>query len=183
MNSPRVLVWRLLVAACAGLGVVLAAREYAVWWTALSQLANGAVAVAFLVLAFREPHSPWLRGSLASTMMLISLAYLPMANGNVADPWSILEHLVTPALVVADFLLVGDNQLRVRWWHPLSWLAAPTAYLVWYVAADLHVYATLDTARPGPFVGQVLVLLALLLGAGFGIHGTAARRRRVRVIP
>jgi hypothetical protein len=182
MNTPPpVLVWRLLVAACAGAGVALAAHEYDVWWTALSQLANAAVAIAFLGLAVREPRSPWLRGSLASLMLLVSLAYLPMANSNLAQPWSVLEHMVTPALVVADFLLVGDNQHRIRWWHPLTWLVAPAAYLVWYVAGDLHVYAALDPARPGPFAAQVSALVTLLLAGGFGFYATSTRRARVTV--
>ncbi len=179
MNTPPVLVWRLLVAACAGVGVALAAHEYDVWWTALSQLANLTVAVVFVGLAFREPRSPWLRGSMTSVMLLVAVAYLPMANGNLAEPWSVLEHVVTPTLVIADFLLVGDNQHHLRWWHPLTWLAAPAAYLVWYVAGDLQVYAALDPGRPAPFAGHVLLLVTLLLVGGFAIYGSAVRRRRV----
>jgi hypothetical protein len=170
-------VWRLLIAASAGAGVALAAREYDVWWTALSQLANLAVALCFLGLAIREPHSPWIRGSLTTTMLLVSLAYLPMANGNLAEPWSVLEHMVTPALVLVDFVLVGDNRHRVRWWHPLTWLAAPAAYLFWYVAGDLQVYAVLDPGRPGAFAGQVLALGCLALGAGWSVHAAARRVR------
>ena len=106
------------MATTAATGVVLAAQRYDVWWTALSQLANLAVAVGFVVLAFVEPRSPWLRGALATAMTVVCLAYLPMANGNLAAPWSVLEHMVTPALVLVDFLLVGVNQADVRWWHP-----------------------------------------------------------------
>jgi hypothetical protein len=170
--------WRLLVALTAVSGVVLAAQRYDVWWTALSQLANLAVATGFLLLAFREPRSPWLRGALASVMLLVALAYLPMANGNLTQPWSVLEHVVTPTLVVLDFLVRGDNQHRVRWWHPLSWLVAPAAYLAWYVASDLAVYDALDPARPGVFGAQVAVLLAVLLASGYACYGFGARQRR-----
>ena len=178
MNSAPVLLWRLLVAGCAGAGVWLAAQEYDVWWTALSQLANLAVAVAFVVLAVREPRSPWLRGALTSLMLLVALAYLPMANGNLTETWSVLEHVVTPALVLADFALVGGNQHRVRWWHPLTWLAAPAAYLAWYVAGELHVYAALDPAAPTAFGTRLLALLALLLASGFGLYATGRLRPR-----
>jgi hypothetical protein len=175
--------WRLVIAASALNGVVLAAHRYDVWWTALSQLANLAVGVAFVALAFREPRSPWLRGALASTMLLVALAYLPMANGNFLQPWSVLEHVVTPALVVTDYVARGDNLHRVRWWYPVSWLAAPAAYLVWYVDADLDVYAALDPNRPESFVWRVAALLAVLLVAGFGCYGTGVRRRRGTLAP
>ena len=121
----RCRLWCLLIAASAAAGVALAAQEYAVWWIALSQLANLAVVAGYVALAVREPESPWLRGALASAMLLVALAYLPMANGNLLEPWSVLEHVVTPALVVVDFVVRGDNQHRVRWWHPLTWLVAP----------------------------------------------------------
>jgi hypothetical protein len=176
--------WRLLVATCAATGVVLAARQYDVWWTALSQLANGAVALCFgglaaysLLTGRREPRSPWLQGALATTMTLVCLAYLPMQNGNATEAWSVVEHLVTPALVVADFLLVTGNQAEVRWWHPLSWLLPPLAYLSWYVGSDLGVYAALDPSRPGAFTTQLAMLTALMLAAGFVFYGAGRRRR------
>ena len=176
MNSARVLAWRLLVSASAATGVWLAAQQYDVWWTALSQLANLTVAATFLVLAVREPDSPWLRGALTSLMLLVSLAYLPMANGNLTQTWSVLEHLVTPALLLADFALVGRNQHRVRWWHPLTWLLAPAAYLAWYVAGDLRVYAALDPTSPGTFGVRLLALVALLLASGFALYAAGRRR-------
>jgi hypothetical protein len=181
--SGYVAVWRLLVAAVAATGVVLAAREYDVWWTALSQLVSLAVAVSFVALAVVEPRSPWLRGALATMMLLVALAYLPMANGNLTEPWSVLEHMVTPALVVVDFLCVGTNQAALRWWHPLSWLVAPAAYAVWYVVGDLQVYAALDPNRPSVFAGHLGVLLALLLASGFGVYAVGVQRRRGSLAP
>lgn len=177
MNSPAVILWRLLVATSAATGVALAAWQYDVWWTALSQLASMATAVAFLGLAWREPESPWLRGALATLMLLVSLAYLPMQNGNLLDPYSIFEHVLTPILVLADFLLVGTNQHRVRWWHPLTWLLPPAAYLAWYVGGDLDVYAAIDLARPSAFAGRCAAVLALLLVCGFALYDVGRRRR------
>jgi hypothetical protein len=136
-----------------------------------------AVAVCYLGLAFREPHSPWLRGSLTTTMVLVSLAYVPMQNGNLWDPYSILEHMVTPALVVLDFVLVGDNQHRIRWWHPLTWLLPPAAYLLWYVGGDLGVYAALDAAQPSAFAQRIGLLVLLVLGTGYALHELGSRRR------
>ena len=176
--------WRLLVATCAASGVVLAARQYDVWWTALSQLACCAVAICFAGLAAyshltgrREPRSPWLQGALATTMTLVCLAYLPMQNGNVTQGWSVLEHVVTPALVVADFVFVTRNQAEVRWWHPLTWMLPPLAYLGWYVGSDLAVYAALDPGRPVAFTTQLVMLALLVLAAGFVFYGAGRRRR------
>ncbi|WP_436700312.1 hypothetical protein [Nocardioides sp. BYT-33-1] len=177
MNSAPVALWRLLIAACAASGVVLAAREYDVWWTALSQLANLAVAVCFLGLAVREPRSPWLRGALTTLMVLVGVAYVPMQNGNLGQAWSLLEHVVTPTLVVLDFVLVGRNHHQVRWWHPLSWLVPPTAYLLWYVGGDLAVYGALDAGRPAEFGQRVTALLGLLLATGYGLYRLGLTRR------
>ncbi len=177
MNSTTVRIWRLLVAGSALTGVVLAAWQYDVWWTALSQLASLAVAVAYVGLAFGEPRSPWLRGALTSTMLLVALAFLAMHHGNLWDPYSVFEHMITPALVVADFVLVGANQIHVRWWHPPTWLLPPAAYLVWYVAGGLDVYLPLDVTRPTAFAVNATVLGALLLAAGFALYDIGRRRR------
>lgn len=176
MNPVPVVLWRLLVAASAATGVVLAALAYDVWWTALSQLASMAVAVCFIGLAFQEPRSPWLRGSLTTTMVLVGLAFIPMSNDNLWAPFSVFEHMLTPALVVADFVLVGRNQHHLRWWHPLTWLAPPAAYLAWYVGADLAVYTALDVAQPAAFAQRVVVLLGLLLATGYALHQLGRRR-------
>lgn len=178
--------WRLLVACCALTGVVLAAQEYAVWWTAFSQLASIAVAVCFAGLAAyalltgrREPSSPWLQGALATMMTLVCLAYLPMQNGNATQLWSLFEHVITPVLVVTDFIVVTRSQSAVRWWHPLTWLLPPIAYLAWYVGADLRVYAALDPSRSSVFTAQLVMLASLMLVAGFAFYGAGRRRRRL----
>lgn len=181
MNSPAVALWRLLVAASAATGVVLAARQYDVWWTALSQLSNAAVAVCFLALAVREPRSPWLRGSLTTLMVLVGLAYVPMQNGNLGQAWSLFEHVLTPTLVVLDFVLVGRNHHHLRWWHPLTWLVPPAAYLLWYVGADLAVYGALDAGRPAEFGQRVGVLLCLLLATGFALYRFGSTRTPPRL--
>ena len=182
MDRLAVVVWRLAVAGCATTGVVLAARQYDVWWTALSQLANLAVAVGFVVMAFAEPRSPWLRGALTTAMTVVCLAYLPMANGNLAAPWSVLEHMVTPALVLVDFLLVGTNQTSVRWWHPLTWLVPLAAYLLWYVGDDLGVYVALDPSGGAVFGARLAMLATLALTCGCALYAHGRSRRASLVL-
>lgn len=165
---------RLTVALSGLLGVVLAAQVYDVWWTALSQLANLAVAgtyaaLALLAVAGRDTRRSWLPGALAATMCLVALAYLPMQNGNLLTAWSLLEHVVTPVLVVLDYVLLGRRRAVAPWWHPLTWTVAPLAYLAWYVSADLAVYDALDPARPLVMTGQVVALGAVLVGCGYAL--------------
>lgn len=166
-------------------GVWLAALQYAVWWTALSQLSSLAVGVSYAALAAYpflhpsrkdEPASPWLRGALATQMLLVSIAYLVTTPGGLSDPYSVFEHLVTPALVVADFVLVGGNQSAVRWWHPVSWLLPSAAYAGYYVLGDLRVYVALDPSQPGPFAARMLMLLGLTLTAGLVLYAVGRAR-------
>jgi hypothetical protein len=41
-----------------------------------------------------------------------------------------LLHIVVPALVTMDWLVIGRGQRSVRWWQPLVWLIYPAAYVV-----------------------------------------------------
>jgi len=184
----RLTLWRLVVAGFALLGVWLAALRYDVWWTALSQLSCLAVGVSYVGLAAypflvrgrrHEPTSPWLRGALATLMLLVSSAYLAMPAVDLTDSFSIVEHLVTPALVVADFVLVGNNQSAVRWWYPATWLLPPIAYVCYYVLGDLRVYVALDASQPGPFALRLLMLLGLLLCLSLLLYAVGRTRRSV----
>jgi hypothetical protein len=42
---------------------------------------------------------------------------------------NMLLHVVVPVLALTDWLLVGRDQAKVRWWQPVAWLAYPAAYL------------------------------------------------------
>lgn len=191
--------WRLGVAASALIGVWLAARQYDVWWTALSQLASLAAGVGYLALALaaldgrtgprRALASAWFRGAAASTMALVAVAFLAMHHGNLLDPYSVFEHLITPAVVIADRLWVRRDPEAARWWHPWSWSLPPAVYLAYYVLADLGVYADLDPSRPADFTANAAMLLAVLLVACFTLHlavaapPTAAGERRASLVP
>lgn len=184
---PVVVAWRLTVALSGLLGVVLAAQVYDVWWTALSQLTNLAVAGTYAVLALlaatgRDAGRSWLPGALAATMCLVALAYLPLQNGNLLTAWSLLEHVVTPVLVVLDYVLSHRRRPDARWWHPLTWTLAPLAYLAWYVSADLAVYDALDPARPLLMTGQVVLLGAVLVGCGYALVALGRRPARRRLV-
>jgi hypothetical protein len=81
---------------------------------------------------------------------------------------NVLLHVVVPVLALSDWLLVGRGRGRVRWWHPLAWLAYPASYLVLAVvvlnqAGRRAPYYFLDPGSVG--VGTVLLNVCVLGGA------------------
>lgn len=170
--------WRLFVASCATLGVGNAAAALDLWWEGLGVLASAAVMVVYFSLAWvglaRPATSwPWLRGGLAMTLLLAAAAQL-FEGGSMTSAWSLLVHIVVPALVGADYLLVGRT--TGRWWWPLTWAVLPLIYLVYYAGAGLLAYDFLD---PFGTYYQLAVLGFLLAGVaiGFVLFGLAGGRQ------
>ncbi|WP_415648991.1 hypothetical protein, partial [Stackebrandtia soli] len=180
-----VTLWRLAIAAAAWYGlhnVIGAYGEYD--WAGLSelsQLASLVIAVCYLGLACypvftggrrHEPRSAWLRGALAVLMVLVCLtAILVLGNGGRLDHHGFFfEHLVTPALVTLDFILVGRSQRDVRWWYPLTWVSLPLAYFVFMLFVNPQEYGMLLSPQNpyfylivGGFLIAVLVIGYVLL--------------------
>lgn len=170
--------WRLFVASCAIFGVGLVAASLDLWWEGLGQQAVGLVAVVYFALAWvglARPATtwPWLRGALATVLVLGLVAHL-IDGGAVTSPWALLLHAVVPTLVVVDYLAVGRT--NGRWWWPLTWALLPLAYLVYYAGTGLLFYDFLD-----PFGRYYqLAVLGLLLAAvaiGFVLFGLAGGRQ------
>jgi len=81
---------------------------------------------------------------------------------------NVLLHVVVPVLALSDWLLIGRGRGRVRWWHPLAWLAYPASYVVLAVvvlnqAGRRAPYYFLDPGSVG--VGAVLMNVCVLGGA------------------
>lgn len=181
-------VWRLVVAASALGGYALAVADFGGTLEALSQLASLVAGGCYLLLAAmgvvrRDVAWPWLTGALATTLALVWGTYLFVLGGGYSAGYSVLEHLVTPALVILDFVVVGPafsawaarqearggRPGRVRWWWAVTWLALPLGYLTWYVYGDLHVYAFLDPYDPG-YPGVVSAFLIGTLAAAVVLY-------------
>jgi hypothetical protein len=82
-------------------------------------------------------------------------------------PANMLLHVVVPVLALTDWLLVGREQARVRWWQPVAWLAYPAAYLALALAVLNHVgrrapYYFLDPGSVG--AASVVVNVCVLAG-------------------
>lgn len=139
--------WRLLIAGIAFAGFHLVAyspglgyRTATLW--ELNQLASLVAAAIYALLAllamvsagrWLEPWgSTWIRGAMAVTLLLvatISIFVIP-GRGQLGEPGFLLEHLITPLLVVIDAIFVGRRQRRLRGWMPLTWVTLPLGYWV-----------------------------------------------------
>jgi hypothetical protein len=177
-----VTLWRLMVAACAFIGLADALATSVDPWPALSQQASLLAGAVYLGLALyplatggraHEPRSPWLRGATAVLLLLVCVTYLTVIDGPLASTGSLFEHLVTPLAVLADVLFVGRNQAGLRWWHPLTWVVFPAAYLVYFIAADPGLYGSFLDPQAGDFPGVVAMFLVAVVAAGYVLYGLA----------
>ena len=171
--------WRLFVATCAVLGVGFAATELDLWWEGLSQQASVLTAFVYFALAGAgllrpETEWAWLRGAMSTLLVLVGGAYLTLMSGDLTEPWSLLEHVVVPILVVVDYLVVGRT--RGRWWWPATWTALPLAYLVYYVYGDVLLYDFLDPYAPD-YQATVVGFLAATVAIGFLLLALARARQ------
>ncbi len=155
-----------MVACCGLLGVGYAAQYVDLWWEGLSQQASLATALVYFALAgvgLVRPHTSWswLRGGLATLLVLVAVGFQLLLSGDLGSRDSLLEHLVTPVLVVVDYLVVGRDAGR-RWW-PASWLVLPAGYLVYAISSDVTRYDALDPNAPDRLglLGVLLVALAI----------------------
>jgi hypothetical protein len=181
-------VWRLVVVACSFVGFGSAVALFEDPWQGLSQqasLLNGVVYLGLLLYpAFiggrrHEPRSPWIRGAMAVLLMLVAVTYLAIMEGPVDETWSLFEHIVTPLVVLVDWIAVGRNQVNTRWGHPLSWTVFPLAYLIYFVAADVRLYRGFLNPHSSDFAGTVLGFLAGVIAIGYLLYGIARVRAAI----
>lgn len=125
-----------------------------------------------------EPRAPWLRGALTVVMTLICITYMTMLGGSLSDTADQFEHLLTPIVVVLDWIVVGRAPANARWWFPLTWLVFPLAYLVFYLVYVGDGPPLYPFLRPGSerFLIVVLGFLVGVLGIGYLMYGIAKLR-------
>jgi hypothetical protein len=171
--------WRLVVATSAFVGFGYAVATFHEPWHALSQQASLLCGVVYLGLALlgarAERLATWLRGAMAVLLALVCVTYLTVIDGELDTTASLFEHLVTPVLVLVDWVFAGRTG-TVRWWYPLSWIVFPAAYLVYFVAADVGLYRSFLNPGRGDFALTVVEFLAALVVAGYVLYGIAKVR-------
>lgn len=175
--------WRLLIVAFAlyGFGAATGWTDHLEALSQQASLFTGIVYAGLLCYPLftqgrrHEPTSPWLRGATTVLLLLVAVTFFTVLGGDLDD--QPFEHLFTPLVVLLDWLFVGRNQANVKWWHPLTWVAFPLVYFVYYLAADLSLYRFLDPVNGG----LVLAFLVALVVAGYAL--VAASRLRTVVTP
>lgn len=176
--------WRLVIAACAliGFGCAVGELGFGNAIPALSQQASLLTGLVYLALLCHplfkggrehERRSPWDRGAVAVLLLLVGGVYLTLMAGPLDSAWALLEHVITPLLVLADWLFVGRNQAAVKWWHPLTWTLLPLAYLLYYLAADEQFYGSFLDPHSSGFGGTVAGFLVGVVAAGYVLLGAA----------
>ncbi|MBC6456626.1 hypothetical protein [Actinomadura sp. HBU206391] len=182
--------WRLLIVAFALVGISTVPGGGFGQLQYLSQFASLVAAIVYVALLVyplftrgrrHEPRTPWLRGATTVLLALVSVAFLTMLSGDLSDTSSLFEHLLTPLVVLIDWIAVGSDQRNVRWWFPITWLAMPLAYLVFYVAYvgdGLPLYPFLDP-NDADFAGIVLAFLTGVLAFGYVLYGIGKLRAAV----
>ncbi|WP_209314681.1 hypothetical protein [Streptomyces bohaiensis] len=187
--------WRLAVAACAFIGYTDVAVRFGDPLLALedlSHLASFVTGVLYLGLAAYpfvtgrvrlEPPSPWARGAAAVALLLVGVVWHTLMGGletGYLTTSALFTHLVTPLVVLVDWLFVGRNQRRARWWFPLTWTVPLLAYLAFMIAAGVDSYSDfLDPAADG-FAVTLSAFVAAVVVAGYGLLGAARLTRPVR---
>ncbi|PXY36960.1 hypothetical protein BA062_13355 [Prauserella flavalba] len=181
-----------MVFAFTGFGAAVAEAGLDGAMPGLSQQASLLTGVAYLgLLAYplftggrtHEPRSPWLRGALAVLLLLVGVTFLTLMEGDLDETWSLFEHLLTPLAVLADWLFAGRNQAAVRWWHPLTWVAFPLAYLLYFLAADVGLYGGFLDPHDSDFPLTVLGFLGAVVAAGYLLYGAAKLKAAVTTTP
>jgi hypothetical protein len=199
------LVWRGLIVVGAGWGLAsmfgLPARfdpSGLVFYTILSNLVIFLAYLGLLASALwpgggrRGDYPPVVMGGLMAMIAMTGIIYNFVLAPMIADAsdyavdWltNWLLHTFVPAAVFVDWLLWADAR-RARWWQPLSWGAAPLAYLAFalirarvggpilygsrypYFFLDVDAYGGLAVARNCLLIALVFWVAAYLL-AGLG---------------
>ena len=99
---------------------------------------TGLLYLTLAVVGIVDPRSawPWPRGALATVLLLVGAAHVFVADGGADQGWPLLQHVVTPLLVLAD--IAWQPGAPGRWWWPLTWALVPAAYLGYHRTAELR---------------------------------------------
>ncbi len=112
-----------------------------------------------------------LRGATTTYATITLVVFATLLHGSYRNLDSQLLHIAVPVLALVDWIFVGRNQERIRWYVPLLWLAVPLLYLPFYVHRSNEtrpLYGFLDPQRDD-FSTWVVVLLAAFLLTGWAL--------------
>jgi hypothetical protein len=153
--------------------VEISSRSGVMWRLITFTYQANVLAAAYYLWTLVSPRADarvGLRGGVVLYVVIAGVIWNLLLTGNSMGytTANVLLHVVVPVLALSDWLLIGRGRGRVRWWHPLAWLAYPASYVVLAVgvlnqAGRRAPYYFLDPGSVG--VGAVLMNVCVLGGA------------------
>ena len=118
-----------------------------------------------------------IRGAMVLYVLIAGVIWNLFLTGHSMGytPANMLLHIVFPLLALTDWLLVGRDHERVRWWQPVAWLAYPAAYFALALLVLNHVgrrapYYFLDPGTIG--TASVVMNICVLAGSALALGYT-----------
>ena len=153
--------------------VATSTRSGLLWRLSTFTYQANVLAAAYYLWSLARPRVDsrvGLRGAVVLYVLIAGVIWNLFLTGHSMGytPANMLLHVVVPVLALTDWLLVGRDQARVRWWQPVAWLVYPAAYLALALAVLNHVgrrapYYFLD---PGTVGTASVVMNIVVLGGG-----------------
>lgn len=161
--------------------VATSTRSGLLWRLSTFTYQANVLAAAYYLWSLAWPRADarvGVRGAVVMYVLIAGVIWNLFLTGHSMGytPANMLLHIVVPVLALTDWLLVGRDQARVRWWQPLVWLAYPAAYLALALLVLNHVgrrapYYFLDPGTIGmpSVVTNICVLACGALALGYGL--------------
>jgi len=135
----------IVLAVVAALVVVATSTRSGLLWrlSTFTYQAN-VLAAAYYLWSLAWPRADarvGIRGAVVLYVLIAGVIWNLFLTGHSMGytPANMLLHIVVPMLALTDWLLVGRDQARVRWWQPMVWLIYPAAYLTLALLVLNHV--------------------------------------------
>ncbi|MGC5616842.1 Pr6Pr family membrane protein [Georgenia sp. Z1491] len=126
-----------------------------------------------------EGRHGWFRGLVTTYSVMTAVIFVGVLEGSLEDRLSLVVHLVLPAAMVLDWLVVGRNQDRVPGFWPVLWVLPMFGYLAVYMwQSDRLGYPLYPFLDPGAsdFLRTAAMLLGAWLVCGFLVWGIGRLR-------
>jgi hypothetical protein len=155
------------------IAVEISSRSGVMWRLITFTYQANILAAAYYLWTLVSPRADarvGLRGAVVLYVVIAGVIWNLLLTGHSMGytTANVLLHVVVPVLALSDWLLIGRGRGRVRWWHPLAWLAYPASYVVLALvvlnqAGRRAPYYFLDPGSVG--LGTVLLNVCVLGGA------------------
>jgi hypothetical protein len=161
-----------LAVAVALIVVATSTRSGVLWRLSTFTYQANVLAAAYYLCSLAWPRADarvGIRGAMVLYVLIAGVIWNLFLTGHSMGytPANMLLHIVVPVLALTDWLLIGRDNARLRWWQPVAWLAYPAAYLALALLVLNHVdrrapYYFLDPATIG--TASVVVNICVLAG-------------------